>query len=158
MASSTKQHQYFDSCILYGFTSFVEQSQRVKCNKVLSEGSMKPIFLKHHLRGLHPALANKDDALFKRKEVGLKRARLDNSGHSSLQKQAGLRAACMVSLMIKKTPHTNADDLKDNVVVRISLVALSVTTRRRSSTTCICQTALPIGKYQRWRKTPTSGC
>ena len=85
-----------------GFTSIVksrlEQPQCVVCNEVLPEGSMKSNFLKRHLRCCHPAMADKDAAFFKRKEAGLKQARLFHCGQFRQQNQAGLRATYMVSL------------------------------------------------------------
>ena len=61
---------------------------------------MKPFFLKRHLHSCHPGLKSKNTAFFKQREDGLKRARLDGSGHFSQQNKAGLRASYMVSLRI----------------------------------------------------------
>ncbi|KAI6646910.1 zinc finger BED domain-containing protein 5-like [Oopsacas minuta] len=77
-----------------------ELPQCVICYKVLSEGSMEPSFLKHHLSGYHQNLADKDIDSFKDQEVGVKRIRIDHREQLSQQTQAGLRASHMVALRI----------------------------------------------------------
>ena len=78
----------------FGFTSIVKRGQEspqcVVCYKVLGEGSMKPSFLKRHFSSCQPELSDKGATCFKRLEVGMKRARLDQSGHVSQQNQVGL--------------------------------------------------------------------
>ena len=54
---------------------------------------MKPSSLKLHFSSCHLELANDGTAYFKQLEVGVKRARLDQSGHVSQQNQAGLQAS-----------------------------------------------------------------
>ena len=77
--------KYLDTYIEFDFTSIVKHGQEspqcVVCYKVLGEGSMKPSFLKWHFSSCHPELANKGAAYFKCLAVGVKRARLDQSGH-----------------------------------------------------------------------------
>ena len=117
MASSAKKRQYDESYIQYGFTAIdkngCEFPQCVICHKVLSVECMKPRFLKRHLNSCHPNVKSKSTAFFKQKEEGLKRARLDRSGHFSQQNEAGLRASYMVSLRIaqEKKPHNIAEKL-----------------------------------------------
>ena len=114
---SAKKRKYNEDYIKYGFTFILKEGQElpqcVVCCKVLSEGSMKPSFLKRHLSGCHPDLATKDIDFFKHKEVGVKRIRLDHGGQFSQQTQAGVRALCMVALRIaqEKKPHTIAENL-----------------------------------------------
>ena len=83
------------------------------CFKVLSEHSMNPSLLKRHLSGCHPELLDKDVEFFMQKEIGLKRVRLDKSGHVNKQNQATLPASYMVALRIaeEKFPHTIAEKL-----------------------------------------------
>ena len=114
---SAKKRKYNEDYIKYGFTFILKEGQElpqcVVCCKVLSEGSMKPSFLKRHLSGCHPDLATKDIDFFKHKEVGVKRIRLDHGGQFSQQTQAGVRASYMVALRIaqEKKPHTIAENL-----------------------------------------------
>ena len=97
----------------YIFKEGRQLPQCVVCYKVLSEGSMKPSFLKRHLTGCHPDLADKDVDFFKHKEAGVKRIRLDHGGQLSQQTQAGLRASYMAALRIakEKKAHTIAENL-----------------------------------------------
>ena len=74
--------------------------QCVVYRKVLSMKCMKPFFFKRHQHSCHPDLKSNSTAFFKQREDGLKRARLDRSGHFSQQNEAGLRASYMVSLRI----------------------------------------------------------
>ncbi|KAI6651159.1 zinc finger BED domain-containing protein 5-like [Oopsacas minuta] len=114
---SAKKRKYNEDYIKYGFTSILKEGrelpQCVICYKVLSEGSMKPSFLKRHLSGCHPNLADKDIDFFKHQEVGVKRIRIDHRGQLSQLTQAGLRASYMVALRIaqEKKPHTIAENL-----------------------------------------------
>ena len=114
---SAKKRKYNEDYIKYGFTFILKEGQElpqcVVCCKVLSEGSMKPSFLKRHLSGCHPDLATKDIDFFKHKEVGVKRICLDHGGQFSQQTQAGVRASYMVALRIaqEKKPHTIAENL-----------------------------------------------
>ncbi|KAI6649594.1 hypothetical protein LOD99_6760 [Oopsacas minuta] len=114
---SAKKRKYNEDYIKYGFTSILKEGrelpQCVICYKVLSEGSMKPSFLKCHLSGCHPNLADRDIDFYKHQEVGVKRIRLEHRGQLSQQTQAGLRASYMVALRIaqEKKPHTIAENL-----------------------------------------------
>ncbi|KAI6659534.1 zinc finger BED domain-containing protein 5-like [Oopsacas minuta] len=114
---SAKKRKYNEDYIKYGFTSILKEGrelpQCVICHKVLSEGSMKPSFLKRHLSGCHPNLADKDIDFFKHQEVGVKRISIDHRGQESQQTQAGLRASYMVALRFaqEKKPHTIAENL-----------------------------------------------
>ena len=58
---------------------------------VFSEHSMKPSLLKRHLSGCHAELFDRDIEFFTQKEIGLKRVRLDESGHVNKQNQAALQ-------------------------------------------------------------------
>ena len=51
--------------------------QFVLCHKVLSNDAMKPSKLKRHLHGNHLEHKEKDLSFFKRKEMSLKRQKLD---------------------------------------------------------------------------------
>ena len=117
MSSSEKERKYYENYIQYGFTAIdkkgCEFPRCVICCKVLSMECMKPSFLKRHLHSFHPDFKSKSTAYFKQREDGLKRARLDRSGHFSQQNEAGLRASYMVSLRIaqEKKPHNIAKKL-----------------------------------------------
>ena len=75
---------------------------------------MKPSYLKHHLHSCHPDLKSKSTAFFKQREDGLKRARLDRSGHFSQQNEAGLRASHMVSL---RTAQEKTHNIAEKLIV-----------------------------------------
>ncbi|KAI6648645.1 zinc finger BED domain-containing protein 5-like [Oopsacas minuta] len=79
---------------------------------------MKPSFLRRHLSGCHPNLADKDIDFFKHHEVGVKRIRIDHRRQLSQQTQAGLRASYMMALRIaqEKKPHTIAEILYSPIV------------------------------------------
>ena len=70
---SAKKRKYNEDYIKYGFTFILKEGQElpqcVVCCKVLSEGSMKPSFLKRHLSGYHPDLATKDIDFFRAQRV-----------------------------------------------------------------------------------------
>ena len=112
MASSGKKRMYSESYIKFGFTSINKQGkdfpQCVICQKVLSEGSMKPSLLKRHLSSCHPELSDKDESYFQRKALVLKRIRFDHTGQVHKQNEASLRASYMVALRVaqNKKPHT----------------------------------------------------
>ena len=114
---SVKKHKYNDNYIQYGIHNYTgkgcEHPQCVVCFKVLSEHTMKQSLLKRHLSGCHPELLDRDVEFFRQKEIGLKRVRLDKSGHVNKQNQAALRASYMVALRIAKEefPHTIAEKL-----------------------------------------------
>ena len=65
---SAKKQKYDESYILFGFASVIlhseEKPQRVLCNKVLSNDSMRPAKLKQHLENAHPQHINKDKTYF----------------------------------------------------------------------------------------------
>ena len=114
---STKKRQYQEDYIQYGFTSIVknihEIPQCVICYKVLSTEAVKPSLLKRYLNGCHPDLVDKNIAYFKQREKGIKKIRLDQTGHLSKHNEAGLRASFLVALRIaqEKKSHTIAERL-----------------------------------------------
>ena len=88
----SKKRKYLDMYIEFGFTSIMkhrqESPQCVVCYKVLGEGSMKLSFLRRHFSSCHPELDNKGATYFKRLEVGVKRAHLDQSCQSAKSSKA----------------------------------------------------------------------
>ena len=127
------------------------------CYKVLGEGSMKPSLLKRNFSSCHPELANKGAAYFKRLEVGLKIAHLDQPGHVSQQNQAGLQASYMVALRIaqQKKPHNIGEKLilpccKD--IVR----CMNGDGAESNLPLCLCQTTQFREEYLKWLRTSNS--
>ena len=111
MSSSAKERKYYENYIQHGFTAIdkkgCEFPRCVICCKVLSMECMKLSFLKRHLHSFHPDFKSKSTAYFKQRKDGLKRARLDRSGHFSQQNEAGLLASYMVSLRIAQEKKTS---------------------------------------------------
>ncbi|KAI6647423.1 zinc finger BED domain-containing protein 5-like [Oopsacas minuta] len=153
---SAKKRKYNEDYIKYGFTSILKEGrelpQCVICYKVLSEGSVKPSFLKRHLSGCHPNLADKDIDFFKHQEVGVKRIRIDHRGQLSQQTQAGLRASYMVALRIaqEKKPHTIAENLILPCCKDIVHCIWEIATKRNSPL-CLSLTSQSSTELQIWQ-------
>ena len=85
--SSMAKRKYNDSYIKFGFTSLndqgLEKGQCVVCYRVLSNESLRPSKLSHHLTTSHPELKDRNMEYmeyFKRLESNCKRQRLDSTG------------------------------------------------------------------------------
>ena len=139
---SAKKRKYNEDYIKYGFTSILKEGQEIPqcvvCYKVLSEGSMTPSFLKRHLSGCCPDLADKDIDYFKHKEVGVTRIRLDQRGQFRQQTQAGLRASYMVVLrIVHKIKHIRLQKILYSPVARTSCIAFWEIVLKRNSPLCL---------------------
>ncbi|KAI6651218.1 zinc finger BED domain-containing protein 5-like [Oopsacas minuta] len=95
---------------------------------------MKRSFLKRHLSGCQPNLADKGIDFFKHQEVGVKQIRIDHRRQLSQQTQAGLRGSYMADLRIaqEKKPRTIAEILY-SPVVRTSCTAFWEIAPKRNS-------------------------
>ena len=112
------KRSYKEAFLDVGFTSLsehdVEKPQCVICNEVLSNESLKMNKLRRHLEKRHPESMNKDREFFKRREVLLKKTRLDFRVNPTLSASKQIMfASYLVALRIAKTmkPHTIGEQL-----------------------------------------------
>ena len=98
--------KFNSSYIEFGFTSITdgreEKGQRVLCNKVLGQHSLRPSKLKLHLEKVHPDYKDKDLNFFKRKEENLKRQRPYTRSDFQQHSRSLVEASYVVSFMIAK--------------------------------------------------------
>ena len=76
----SKKKKYSDQHISLGFTFMIERDETQNpqcflCEKVLANGSMKPLKIKDHLKSFHPN--NLSDSI---DELNTKKARLEKAG------------------------------------------------------------------------------
>ena len=96
------QDDYLNFCITFQENNGYQLPQCVLCMKTLSNSSMKPYPLKHHLITVHPEHSKKDRAFFEMKETGLKRVKLDSSGAFHQQAKSIVHASYFVALLVAK--------------------------------------------------------
>ena len=109
--SSMAKRKYNESYIKFGLTSLndqgIEKGQCVVCYRVLSNESLRPSKLSHHLNTSRPELKDRNMKYFKRLESNSKRQRLDSTGSFQQTDQKLTEASFVVSQIIarQKKPH-----------------------------------------------------
>lgn len=111
----SKQRQFKDEYLLYGFTctsSDPPQPQCFFCGEVLANNSMKPAHLQRHLTTKHPESAGKTEDFYKRKLTGFKSGQTVMKTAANISSKA-LEASYAVSLLVAKSkkPHTIVEQL-----------------------------------------------
>ena len=124
--SSMAQRKYNDSYITFGFTLLndqgIEKGQCVVCSCVLSNESLRPSKLSHHLNTSHPELKDRNMEYFKSLESNCNSQRLDSNG-SFQQTDQKLTEACFVVSQIiarQKKPHDIGE-----IVIKPSALAIA---------------------------------
>ena len=123
------KRKYKPSFLDVGFTEITDRTglskpQCVICMDVLSNESMKENKLKRHLETKHATLLNNDRSFFERKEIQLKRQRLDNQTEHGATVSNSTMASYLVSWRIaqQKKPHTIGEDLIKPAAVEMARV------------------------------------
>ena len=128
--SSMAKRKYNDSCIKFVFTSLndegIEKGQCVVCYRVLSNESLKPGKLSHHLNRSHPELKDRNMEYFKRLESNCKRQRLDSTGRFQQTDQKLTEASFVVSQIIarQKKPHNVETVIKSSALLELHIARI----------------------------------
>ena len=87
--------------------------QCVMCMKTLSNASIKPSLLQHHLQINHPDRKDRDPNCFKRLGENVKKQRLDKTEKQYQQSVGMVTASYEIALLVanNKKPHTIAEEL-----------------------------------------------
>ena len=100
------KRKYNDSYIKLGFTLLndqgMEKRQCVVCYHALSNESLRPSKLSHHLNTSHPELKDRNMEYFKRLESNCKRQRLESTGSFQQTDQKLSEACFVISQMIAR--------------------------------------------------------
>uniref|UniRef100_A0A8C6TXJ3 DUF4371 domain-containing protein n=1 Tax=Neogobius melanostomus TaxID=47308 RepID=A0A8C6TXJ3_9GOBI len=125
--TKSKQRQFCDKYLLYGFTctsADPPQPQCFFCGEVLANTSMKPSHL--HLTTKHPESSGKAEEFYKRKLMGFK------TSQSVIKKAASVSSKALeaVSLLVAKSkkPHTIVEQL----ILAVNIVEPVVSKMRRA--------------------------
>ncbi|CAL9684893.1 unnamed protein product [Knipowitschia caucasica] len=103
--TKSKQRQFCDKYLLYGFTctsADPPQPQCFFCGEVFANTSMKPSHLQRHLTTKHPESAGKAEEFYKRKLMGFKTSQSVIKKAASVSSKA-LEASYAVSLLVAKS-------------------------------------------------------
>ena len=128
--SSMAKRKYNDSYVKFGFTSLNDQGvdkwQCVVCYRLLSNESLRPSKLSHHLNISHPELKDRNMEYVKRLESNCKRQRLDSSGSFQQTDQKLTEASFVVSQIIarQKKPHNIGETVIKTSALAIARIAL----------------------------------
>ena len=124
------KRKYNDSYIKFGFTSLndqgIEKEQCVVCYRVLSNESLRPSKLSHHLNTSHPELKDRNMEYFKRLESNCKRQRLDSTGSFQQTDLTLTEASFVVSQIIarQKKPHNIVETVIKPSALAIATIVL----------------------------------
>ena len=105
----------------------------MKCNKVLSNDSMRLANLKKHLENVDPQHINKDKTYFKRQRRELKSMRLDASIDFFRRNNQLLEASYLVAFEIakQKKPHTIGKTLIKPCILKTAGIVLKKETEKK---------------------------